>query len=132
MPPSTTRAYTASAVGIAGCVDLALIDAEFHPTDGRFLDGENAGAGDDKADLSTKASFTVVNGAAAIGSYVDCVALPPSGNISFTVTSATSNTFVRPMVFQDRNGDNALNLTIGNEPTEFSGIGGAVRFSTGP
>lgn len=132
VPPGTTRAYTASVTGITGCVDLALVDAELNPADGRFLDGENAGAGDDKADLSSKASFTIVNGASVSGSYIDCVVLPPSGNISFTITSTTPNTFVRPVVFQDGNGDNAVNLTSANVPTEFWGVGGAVRFSTGP
>lgn len=126
-----SRSYSASMTGVARCVDLALVDADTYAADGRFADVEGSGTGDGKADLSANASFTSVNGAAVSDTYVNCVPVPAHGNISFTVRSGSASSFVRPVVFQDGNADNALNLTTGNTPTEFWGVGGAVRF-TGP
>lgn len=128
---NTTRTYTASATGLSGCVDVALLDAQTHPGGGRFADAE-AGGGNAKADLSAKASFSIVNGVPASGSYLDCVVVPASGNISFGVTSSTPDAFVSPVVFQDANGDNALNLTSEDNAAEFVGVGGSVRFVTTP
>jgi hypothetical protein len=56
------------------------------------------------------------------------VALSANGTISFTVTPSTSDSFVRPIVFQDVNGTNALDLDGANRPVETVGVGGSVRF----
>src|SRR6267378_3328869 len=70
----TTRAYTATVSGGPGCVDLAFIDDASYPAtfEGGLADADLNG----RADLSTAAVFTVVNGAGKGTSYVDCVTLP--------------------------------------------------------
>ena len=121
-----SRSYAAIANGPTGCVDLALIDAATYPANGTFAD---AVPSDARADLSGNAFFAYVNGFAYGGSYVNCVALSANGTISFTVASNASNAFVRPIVFQDVNGNNALDLDAADRPTETVGVGGSVRFT---
>src|SRR2546425_289358 len=129
---NTTRSYTAQANGITGCLDLAFVDAATYPTDGSFRDAETDASGkvvgDDKADLSTAATFSTVNGVQKGTSYVDCVVIPPSGTIDVTVTSANGNANVRPIFFQDLNNNNALDRNPTNFATETVGVGAPGRF----
>jgi hypothetical protein len=81
-----------------------------------------------RADLSTAAVFTVVNGAGKGTSYVDCVTLPADQTVTFFVSSTTPNTNVRPVVFQDANSNNAVDVSGAYVPSEPWGLGGAVRF----
>jgi hypothetical protein len=119
---TTTRMYTGTVVGAPGCIDLALID------DASFAAGGLADTdANGKADLSTAAVFTLVNGASSGTSYVDCVTLPANQAVTFFVSSAISNTNVRPVVFRDENNNNALDVS-GNVPSEPWDLGGAVRF----
>ena len=121
---TTTRTYNATVVGAPGCVDLALIDDESYIAAGGLADADANG----KADLSTAAVFTLVNGASKGTSYVDCVMLPANQAITFFVSSAIANTNVRPVVFRDENNNNALDVGAGNVPSEPWDLGGAVRF----
>jgi len=121
----SSRSYAAIANGPLGCVDLAFVDAATYPGDGTFADSVT---NDSRADLSASALFASINGFAYGGSYVNCVALSASGTISFTVTPAVADAFVRPIVFQDVNGTNALDLDGANRPVETVGVGGSVRF----
>ena len=132
---SGTRTYTASVSGASGCVDLAIIDETSYPAtpDGGLADSDANG----RADLSGAAVFTVVNGAGKGTSYVDCVALPADGTITFFVSSSSPNTSVRPVVFRDENGNNAVDVSGAFVPSEPWDIGGLVRFvpagaTTGP
>jgi hypothetical protein len=121
----SSRSYAAIANGPIGCVDLAFVDAATYPGDGTFADSVT---NDSRADLSGNAFFASINGFAYGGSYANCVALSANGTVSFTVTSSTSDAFVRPIVFQDANGTNALDLDSANRPVETVGVGGSVRF----
>lgn len=124
----TSRTYTATLTGLSGCVDLAFVDANTYPGDGTFRDAEGT-AGNDNADLTSSAGFASVNGVTVAGTYVNCVAIPSDGKIQFVISSSTANANVRPVVFQDTNGNNALDLATDNRPTETSvGVGGATRF----
>ncbi|HEV8669225.1 MAG TPA: hypothetical protein VGS01_00655 [Candidatus Limnocylindria bacterium] len=124
----TSRSYVATLTGLSGCVDLAFVDANTYPGDGTFRDMEG-GTGNDKADLTSDATFATVNGVSVGGTFVNCVAIPADGKIQFTISSGTANANVRPLVFQDSNGNNALDLNSDNRPTETdNGVGGATRF----
>ncbi len=122
----TTRAYTATVSGGPGCVDLAFIDDTSYPAtfEGGLADADANG----RADLSTAAVFTVVNGAGKGTSYVDCVTLPADQTVTFFVSSTTPNTNVRPVVFRDDNNNNAVDVSGAFVPSEPWGLGGAVRF----
>jgi hypothetical protein len=122
---SSARFYSATLNGPSGCVDLAFVNAATHPSNGSFADATNDG----KADLSGAATFATVNGAAFGGTYLDCTFVPASGTVSFLVTSNSSDPFVRPIVFQDTNGNNALDLDGAGRPIETFGVGGSVRFT---
>ena len=112
----TTREYNATVNGAPSCVDLAFVEAPGLNFEGRLISDSNGAAV-----LSTAATFVLVNGATASGSYVDCAALSAS-QIRFHATSSIANSYVHPIVFQDLNGNNKLD---GSEPW---GIGGPVRF----
>jgi hypothetical protein len=122
-----SRGYTAS-VGTSGCVDLALIDDASYPatSDGGGLADADA---DGRADLTTVAMFTLVNGAFNGTSYVHCVAPSADQTVTFVVSSTTPNTTVRPLVFRDLNTNNALDVSATFVPTEPWGLGGPVRFN---
>src|SRR5207302_3322624 len=112
----TTREYNATVNGAPSCVDLAFVEAPGLNFEGKLISDSNGAAV-----LSTAATFVLVNGATASGSYVDCAALSAS-QIRFHATSSIANSYVHPIVFQDLNGNNKLD---GSEPW---GIGGPVRF----
>jgi hypothetical protein len=118
------RTYSAT-VGGAGCVDLALIDDTSYPAtfEGGLVDADTNG----QADLSTAATFTIVNGAFNGTSYVHCVT-PASQTVTFAVGSTRPNANVRPVVFQDLNNNTAVDIDLTYVPTEPWGLGGAVRF----
>ena len=118
------RTYSATVSG-AGCVDLALIDDTSYPAtfEGGLVDADTNG----RADLSTAAMFTIVNGAFNGTSYVDCMT-PASQTVTFAVGSTRPNANVRPVVFQDLNSNNAVDIDLTYVPTEPWGLGGAVRF----
>jgi hypothetical protein len=118
------RTYSAT-VGGAGCVDLALIDDTSYPAtfEGGLVDADTNG----QADLSAAATFTIVNGAFNGTSYVDCVT-PVNQIVTFAVGSTRPNANVRPIVFQDLNNNNAVDIGLTYVPTEPWGLGGAVRF----
>jgi len=120
------RTYSATVNGASGCVDLALIDDASYPAtfEGGLADVDANG----RADLSTAAVFTIVNGASNGASYVDCVTLPADQTVTFSVGSATPNTNVRPVVFRDQNNNNAIDVSATYVPSEPWGLGGAVRF----
>jgi len=118
------RTYSAT-VGGTGCVDLALIDDTSYPAtfEGGLVDADTNG----QADLSTAATFTIVNGAFNGTSYVDCVT-PANQIVTFAVGSTRPNANVRPVVFQDLSNNNAIDIDLIYVPTEPWGLGGAVRF----
>jgi hypothetical protein len=120
-----TRTYTATVSG-AGCVDLAFIDDVSYPatSDGGFADGDANG----RADLATAAAFPLVNSTPRGTSYVDCVTPSVDQTITFIVTSTIANANVRPVVFQDLNNNNAVDLGAGSLPSEPWGLGGPVLF----
>jgi hypothetical protein len=122
----STRTYTATVNGAPGCVDLAFIDDASYPAtfEGGLADADANG----KADLSSAAVFTLVNGAPKGTSYVDCVTLPADQTVTFAVSSSIPNTYVRPVVFRDENNNNALDVSGGYVPSEPWGLGGLVRF----
>jgi hypothetical protein len=122
---SSARFYSATLNGPAGCVDLAFVNAATHPSNGTFADAANDG----RADISSAAAFATVNGAAFSGTYVDCTFVPANGTVSFLVTSNSPDPFIRPILFQDANGNNALDLDGANRPIETFGVGGSVRFT---
>jgi hypothetical protein len=119
------RTYSATVSGV-GCVDLAFIDDTLYPAtvDGGLTDSDANG----KADLSTAAVFTIVNGASSGASYLHCVAVPANQIVTFAVGSAIANASVRPVVFRDVNNNNALDVSANFMPTEPWGLGGAVQF----
>lgn len=120
------RAYTATVNGAPGCVDLAFIDDSSYPAtfEGGLADADANG----RADLSTAAVFTLVNGAGNGTSYVDCVGLPADQTVTFVVSSATANANVRPVVFRDVNNNNAVDVDAIYVPSEPWGLGGTVHF----
>jgi hypothetical protein len=119
------RTYTATVSSVGGCVDLAFIDDASYPAtvDGGLADADGNG----KADLSTAAVFTLVNGAAKGTSFVDCVSVPSDGIVTFIVGSTTPNANVRPVVFRDANDNNAVDV-VSFVPSEPWGLGGAILF----
>ncbi len=120
-----SRAYTA-AVGGPGCVDLAFIDDASYPatTEGGLADADANG----RADLSTAAVFTLVNGAFNGTSYMHCVAPSADQTVTFVASSTTPNATVRPLVFRDLNNNSALDVGATFVPSEPWGLGGTVRF----
>ncbi len=121
----TSRSYTATLTGLTGCVDLAFVDANTYPSDGTFRDT----SGDLKADLVGSATFASINTVTSGGTYINCVPIPADGKITFTISSGTTNANVRPVVFQDTNGNNALDLDTHGRALETSlGVGGATLF----
>ncbi len=127
-----TRTYTVALSGVTGCVDLAFIDGTTPRADGSLRDVERDTAGnvvgDERADLSSAAVFTLINGAPANSSFIECVGGGPSNSITFAISSFTVNAFVRPVVFRDSDNDRKLLLDPLDRPAEPTGIGGAVRF----
>ena len=113
----TARQYSATVNGAPTCVDMAFVDAPALNFEGHLNSDANG-----RAILSTAATFAVVNGAATSASYIDCAAVPQGQVMSFAATSSVANAFVRPVVFRDLNGNNAIDF---DEPF---GIGGPVRF----
>jgi hypothetical protein len=122
----TTRTYTATVNGAPGCVDLALIDDASYPAsfEGGLADADANG----RADLSSAAVFSLVNGASIGTSYVDCVPLPADQTVTLFVSSAIPSTNVRPVVFRDENNNNAIDVSGAYVPSEPWDLGGAVRF----
>jgi hypothetical protein len=122
----TNRSYTASVGGAPGCVDLAFIDAASYPAtaEGGLADADANG----RADLSTAAVFTLVNGVSKGTSYVDCVTPPADQTVTFFVSSSIPNAHVRPVVFRDENSNNAVDVSAVHLPTEPWDLGGAVLF----
>jgi hypothetical protein len=120
-----SRPYTATVSG-SGCVDLAFIDDNSYPTtaEGGFVDADANG----RADLSAAAVFTLVKGQGSGASYVDCVVPSLDQTVTFVVSSTIPNTNVRPVVFQDQNNNNAVDLGSTLLPTEPLRLGGTVRF----
>jgi hypothetical protein len=120
------RTYSAAIRGASSCVDLAFIDDTSYPAtfDGGLVDADTNG----RADLSTAAIFTIVNGAFNGASYVDCVTPPANQIVTFAVGSSIPNTNVRPVVFADLNNNNAIDVDLTYVPSEPWGLGGAVRF----
>ncbi len=127
-----TRTYTVSLSGASVCVDLAFIDARVPRADGSLRDVERDTAGnvvgDERADLSSAAVFTLINGAPANSSFIECVGGGSSNSITFAISSFTVNAFVRPIVFRDSDTDRKLLVDPLDRPAEPTGIGGAVRF----
>jgi hypothetical protein len=121
-----TRTYTATVNGAPGCVDLALIDDASYPAsfEGGLADADANG----RADLSSAAVFSLVNGASNGTSYVDCVPLPADQTVIFFVSSAMPNANVRPVVFRDENNNNAIDVSGAYVPSEPWDLGGPVRF----
>ncbi|MGH2473015.1 MAG: hypothetical protein ACRDG6_11550 [Candidatus Limnocylindria bacterium] len=119
------RAYAATLNAPSGCVDVAFVDAASYPDNGTFAD---ASPNDAKADLSQAAAIASLGGAAFGAPYLDCYFLPTGGTLSFSVSSVVPDAFVRPIVFRDANGNNALDLDSANRPLETFGVGGSVSF----
>lgn len=119
------RTYSAAVAG-SGCVDLAFIDDASYPAtvDGGLADADNDG----KADLSTAAVFTLVNGVSSGRSYLHCVAPLADQTVTFAVGSTIPNSNVRPVVFRDENNNNALDVSASFVPSEPFGLGGALQF----
>jgi hypothetical protein len=124
-----SRTYTATVSG-TGCVDLAVIDDASYPAtaDGGLVDADGNG----RADLSTAATFTIVNGTGNGTSFMDCVTPSADQTVTFVLSSTTPNTFVRPVVFRDDNNNNALDVNASFVPSEPWGLGGTVRFVPPP
>jgi hypothetical protein len=124
-----SRTYTATVTG-TGCVDLAIIDDASYPAtaDGGLADADANG----RADLSTAATFTIVNGTGNGTSFVDCATPSADQTVTFIISSTTPNTFVRAVVFRDDNNNNALDLSASFAPSEPWGLGGTVRFVPPP
>jgi hypothetical protein len=124
-----SRSYIATVSG-AGCVDLAIIDDASYPAtaDGGLADADGNG----RADLSTAAVFTIVNGTGNGTSYVHCVTPSTDQTVRFVLSSTTPNTTVRPLVFRDDNNNSALDVSATFVPSEPWGLGGAVRFLPPP
>ena len=128
------RSFTATLTGIPGCVDLAFVDGHTPRADGSFRDLETDTngfvIGDERADFSTDAIFTSVNGLPTSASFIECVGGPSTTSITFTVTSFNMNAFVRPVVFRDANAtpNRKLDLDPYDRPAETTGVGGAIRF----
>jgi hypothetical protein len=120
------RAYSATLNAPSGCVDLAFVNAASYPDNGTFADSN---LNDSKADLTQTAAFATLGGNALGATYIDCYFVPTGGTVSFTVSSVTPDAFVRPIVFQDTNGNNALDLDAANRPLEVVGVGGSVSFT---
>lgn len=137
----SSRTYTAS--GLSGAVDIALVQCEGVTDAGKFdnandnsiADGTaSGGSAPDQA--NTPASIQTVNGApnlsgGAGGDYADD-ASPSNGTVTFVVAGPSSGTAcVRPVVFTDANGDDALNGSASSPstPTEAFGLGGETTFA---
>ncbi len=128
-----TRSYTATLGDPNSCVDLALVDARSPRADGSFRDVERDTGyvvGNDRADLSKDALFTIVNGTAVSSSFIECVRSVGGVPITFSVSSSVVNAFVRPIVFRDLNKppNQQLDLDPLDRPAEPVGVGGAIRF----
>lgn len=119
------RAYAATLNAPSGCVDLAFVNAASYPDNGTFAD---ASPNDSRADLTQTAAFASFGGNALGATYIDCYFVPTGGTISFSVSSVVPDASVRPIVFQDTNGNNALDLDAANRPIEAFGVGGSVSF----
>ena len=101
-----------------------------------FLDEDGIdGAGNNRADDlgGTLAYIEVINGVATGNSggddYANDVAPTGDGTVSFTINSDDPATgCVRPVVFQDTNNNNQLDLDADNAPTEPFGVGPETTF----
>ena len=125
----TAVRFDGSSIGViaavATVVVLEVFDASYPASfEGGLADADLNG----KADLSTAAMFTIVNGASSGASYLDCVAVPAGGTLTFAVGSAIPNANVRPVVFIDANSNNAVDVNGAYVPTESWGLGGALLF----
>jgi hypothetical protein len=103
------------------CLDLAFVDASASPAGGALR-------GNGKVALSERAVFNTVGTSPANASFVRCAPLPPSGALEITITSLYGNAFVRPILFADINGDDALDLDDAGQPLEPVGVGAPTRF----
>jgi hypothetical protein len=118
------RAYSATLSAPGACVDVAFVDAATYPGNGTFV----SSGGTRRADLTATATFASLNGSAFGGPYIDCFSLATNGTLGFTVSSNAPDAFVRPIVFRDTNGNNALDLDSANRPIEPVAVGGSVLF----
>jgi hypothetical protein len=108
-------------------VDIALFECdEVTVEDGvaTFNDDENDGVGNNRADQgNVNATVEIVNGVSVNGD-ADEIAVT-NGTVSFTVESNGAECFV-PVVFNDADDDDFLDLNADDEPTEAFGVGGAT------
>ena len=103
------------------CLDLAFVDASASTGVGAFR-------GSGKAELSERAVFNTIGASPANASFVRCAPIPPNGALEITITSLYGNAFVRPILFADINGDDALDLDDAGQPLEPVGVGAPTRF----
>lgn len=145
---NTTRSYTASGLDDLDEVDVVLLpcanvtaSASGHAfrnsnANGVADGGAEGGASPDRA--STVARISSVNGASASlvnDDYADDVEPKADGTVAFAVSGPSSSTAaggcVRPVVFDDADGDSTLDTTTANPSTgsEDLGVGGATTFN---
>ena len=132
--------YTVTLTGVTACVDLQLIrSGDYTPATGVFRDNElDSGGtviGNNQADLRTvgTAVFEVVNGVAVTpATRIDCVTVPSTGIITFTVDATSVATTIRPVVFVDANNNDQIDLAADNTSTETNGVGGSKTWVAAP
>ncbi len=126
------RTYTINVSGVGGCINLAFVDGHTPRADGSLRDLEKDAngfaVGDERADLSTDAIFTSINGLATSSSVIECVGGSSPSSVTFTITSFTINAFVRPIAYRDSNNNHKLDVDPLDRPAETFGAGGPVRF----
>lgn len=124
-PRNTAVSFTASGIPSGAQVDLWLFSCANVNTTG--ANPVFAGSG--------TASQGAVNGViSSLGSQTFnqsklMVSVGSSGSFTFKVTDSTAEC-VRPVVFNNADGDNALQIDSAGHPTETVGIGGTVTFFT--
>ena len=109
----TQRAYTAVSSD-GSCVDIAFVDVADVRADGTVADVNG------QARLSTAATITL-NGSTTSATYVNCAPVGADHLLRFSITS-TAMSDLRPVVFGDLDGDNALDVA-----TEPYALGGSLR-----
>lgn len=92
-----------------------------------FVDGLAGLSGDGRADgiRTTDAVIETVNGVSVSDAdgYVSDIATN-NGEVTFTIDSTDPNTWVWPVVFEDTDNDDQLDLDADDAPTEAFGVGG--------
>jgi len=130
---NTIRQFTLSGLDNTKTFTIQLVNCAnttTSPTGQTSFTGTNTGGSGNTVSPGDTGnnSITVVNGVGNTAGSPTATATPSNGTLSFTVQNNGTASCVVPVVFQDANGNKALDLNANGTPSEPFGQGGTTNF----